>query len=519
MSQPQASSANRIPAGTHNQHTTSGTQHDLTWTPRLWGALIVLCGALFLDALDTSMVGVALPSIRDSLNMSTAALQWVVSGYVLGYGGFLLLGGRAADLLGRRRVFLIALGVFVVASLFSGLVDNGTLLIIARFVKGISAAFTAPAGLSIITTTFPEGPARNRALSLYTTCGASGFSLGLVLSGLLTEVGWRWTLLLPAPVALVVLIAGVKLIDRSPRPSAEGRSYDLGGALTGTGSMLLLVLGVVRAPQVGWLSATTLLTLGGAVALAIAFVLIEQRVRQPLLRLGILRSSSLLRAIAGAVTLFGSYVTFQFVVTQYLQNLLGWSAIETALAFLPAGLVVLLGSTKIAALIGRFGTAKMTAAGFVALAAGYLLFLRIGLHGDYFGVIFPSMLLLGIGFALGFPSLNIDATAGVADEEQGLVSGLLNTAFQVGGALVLAIGTAVITANGGNGAQSDAAALHSFRPALVLVTGVAAVGLIVMLVGLLHRRQTSLQDVLVASSDDGGAQAIDTEHSDRVSVG
>src|SRR5207244_1794180 len=166
-------------------------------TRRAWGALLVLCGALFLDALDVSMIGVALPSIRSDLGLSTSSLQWVVSAYVLGYGGFLLLGGRAADLLGRRRVFLISLGVFVVASALGGLADSGTLLIVTRFIKGVSAAFTAPAGLSIITTTFAEGPARNKALSVYTATGATGFSLGLVIGGVVTEIGWRWVFFLP----------------------------------------------------------------------------------------------------------------------------------------------------------------------------------------------------------------------------------------------------------------------------------------------------------------------------------
>ena len=192
------------------------------WSPRLWAILIVLCGALFLDALDVSMVGVALPDIRASLGLTTSSLQWVVSGYVLGYGGLLLLGGRAADLLGRRRVFLAALALFAVASLFGGLVSSPALLIGARFVKGIAAAFTAPAGLSLLTTTFHEGPMRNRAISIYSAFGASGFSLGLVLSGLLTEVSWRWTLLVPAPVALLTLIAAVKVIPRGERAVRSG---------------------------------------------------------------------------------------------------------------------------------------------------------------------------------------------------------------------------------------------------------------------------------------------------------
>src|SRR6476620_10693179 len=181
---------------------------------RAWGMLLVLCGALFLDALDVSMVGVALPSIKTDLNMSTGSLQWVVSAYVLGYGGFLLLGGRAADLLGRRRVFLIALGVFLVASALGGLANDGTVLIATRFIQGVSAAFTAPAGLSIITTSFAEGPARNKALSVDTATGATGFSLGLVFGGALTELGWRWTFFLPAPVALVTLLAATPLVLR-----------------------------------------------------------------------------------------------------------------------------------------------------------------------------------------------------------------------------------------------------------------------------------------------------------------
>src|ERR671937_154682 len=204
---------------------------------RAWGMLLVLCAALFLDALDVSMVGVALPSIRTDLHMSTSSLQWVVSAYVLGYGGFLLLGGRAADLLGRRRVFLIALGVFLVASGLGGLANDGSLLIATRFIKGVSAAFTAPAGLSIITTSFPEGPARNKALAVYTATGATGFSLGLVFGGLLTEIGWRWVFFLPAPVALATLLGGIRLVPKSPRSAHATRRFDLVGAVSLTAGM------------------------------------------------------------------------------------------------------------------------------------------------------------------------------------------------------------------------------------------------------------------------------------------
>src|SRR5215467_8303256 len=247
----------------------------LPWSPRLWGALFVLCGALFLDGLDVSMIGVALPSIGADLHMSTSALQWVVSAYVLGYGGLLLLGGRSADLLGRRRVFLIAVAAFAAASLIGGVVDSGPLLIASRFVKGIAAAFTAPAGLSIITTTFSEGRARNRALSIYTLFGASGFSSGLILGGLMTQVGWHWTLLLPVPVATIVLVAGVRLIPKADHRAQSRGHYDILGALASTAATLLLVYTVVQAPSAGWASVRTLGSLVLVVALAAAFVVVE----------------------------------------------------------------------------------------------------------------------------------------------------------------------------------------------------------------------------------------------------
>ncbi|TDT95896.1 EmrB/QacA subfamily drug resistance transporter [Streptomyces sp. 846.5] len=458
------------------------------WSPRLWGTLVVLCAALFLDALDVSMVGVALPSIRTDLHLNTTSLQWVVSGYVLGYGGLLLLGGRAADLLGRRRVFLAALAVFAVASLLGGLVNDGGLLIATRFVKGVAAAFTAPAGLSIITTTFPEGHQRNRALSIYTTCGASGFSLGLVLSGLLTEVGWRWTFLLPFPLALLALAAGSRLIPRQERPRREGRGYDLLGAVTGTGALLLLVYTVTQAQGVGWGSARTVLSLLGVAALFAAFVTVEQRTAHPLVRLGIFRNGLVARANVGALACFGAYVGFQFIATLYLQSLLGWSALQMALAFLPAGVLVAASATRMGALVDRFGTTKLMLLGFPAALLGYANFLRIGPHSDYVTVILPSMVLLGIHFALVFPSLNIQATDGVADSEQGLASGLVNTSFQIGGAVVLAVVTAVVTAGGGGSVRAQLGADHN---AVAVVAGVALLGLLVTAFGAMQDRRTA----------------------------
>ncbi len=445
--------------------------------PRAWGALLVLCSALFLDALDVSMIGVSLPSIREDLDMSTSSLQWVVSAYVLGYGGFLLLGGRAADLLGRRRVFLISLGVFLVASGLGGLATDGTLLVILRFVKGVAAAFTAPAGLSIITTTFAEGPARNRALSIYTATGATGFSLGLVLGGALTEIGWRWVFFLPVPVALITLIAALRLLSPGERPARGARRFDAAGAVTVTAAMLLLVYTLVEAPEAGWTSGRTLGSLAGALALLVAFVALEARRPAPLVRLGILRSGSLVRANVGAMALFGSWVAFQFVLTLYLQQLRGWSALETGLAIFPGGLIVALLAPRLEPLIARFGVMRLIVAGLVSVVAAYALFLPIGLDSTYPAAMLPTVVLGGLGFGLAYGPLNIAATNGIAPHEQGLAGGLLNTSFQFGGALVLAVVTAVNNANAGNG-RTPEALLDGFHAAIVVSLVAAALGVI-----------------------------------------
>jgi len=439
---------------------------------RAWITLLVLCGVLFLDGLDVSMVGVALPSIDADLGLSTSTLQWVVSGYVLGYGGLLLLGGRTADLLGRRRVLLVALTVFAFASLLGALVHSGPLLIAARFVKGAAAAFTAPAGLSIITTTFAEGPMRNRALGIYTATGASGFSLGLVLGGILTTAGWRWTFLLPVPIALILLVTAWRVIRPDPPQAREGR-FDLTGAAAVTGAMLALVFGIAGAPDAGWTSPQTLVALAVAVVLGTAFVAIEQRVAHPLVRLGILRSPVIAGANLAGMAVFACYFGFQFMVTLYMQELLGWSALETALAFLPAGLLVAFGAPRMGPLATRFGTAPLITGGLLSFVVGYALFLPIDASPVYPFAILPTMLLLGLGFALTYPAVNMAATTGVADHEQGLASGLVNTSFQLGGAVGLAIVTAVIT----SGTTDGGSLLDELRPGLAVVTGLAVLGL------------------------------------------
>ncbi|MFC7359235.1 MFS transporter [Nocardioides astragali] len=473
------------------QTTTPPTTSSFTWSPRVWAMLITLCIVLFLDGLDVSMIGVALPSIGAELDLSTSSLQWLVSGYILGYGGLLLLGGRTADLFGRRKVFLIALAVFTVASLAGGLVNSGPLLILTRFIKGLAAAFTAPTGLSIITTSFAEGPARNKALSIYTVFGAGGYSSGLLFGGLMAGVGWRWTFLLPVPIALAALAAAYVLLPKD-KP-AEGGGHDLLGAALSTGAMLLLVYTVVTAPEVGWASARTVASFALAAALVALFVLAESRVKHPLIRLGILRKASLVRASLAIVAVAGSYFSWQFIVTLYLQDTLGWSPLKLALALLPVGLMVAASAVFSDKLVNRFGTARIIAVSMAVMAIGYLLFLRLDTSPSYLTMLLPAVLLIGVGW-IGFPAINIQATAGVDDDEQGLAAGVLQTSMQVGAAIVLAVTTAVI-ASGADGATSPEGMLDAFRPGLVFAALVSIAGAVVAALALVpHRRDPSLPE-------------------------
>lgn len=457
------------------------------WTGRVWMLLVVLCGALFLDGLDISMVGVALPSIGADLGMSPSALQWIVSGYVLGYGGLLLLGGRASDLLGRRTVFLTAVAVFGIASIVSAFLSNDIALISLRFVKGVAAAFTVPAGLSIITTTFAEGPARNRALSIYTVCGASGFSMGLVFGGVLTELGWRATFLLPGPLALALLIAGLRVVPRASRTRVTLAHFDLVGAFTSTASLLVLVYAVVEAPERGWTSPVVWGLLFASAVLMAAFVATEARHPHPLVRLGILRSARLVHANLTGAAMFGAYVSFQFLVTLYLQDALGWSPLAMALGFLPGGLIVVASATKMDRVLDRFGTPRLIAVGMAAFALGYALFLRVEPGMAYVNFLLPTMVLLGVGFALVFPSINAQATAGIHDDEQGLASGLVNTSVQIGGAVMLAIVTAII--GSGSAEAEPGALLPGMTTAIGAVTALAAAAFAGTVLLLLRRRR------------------------------
>ncbi|WP_203416937.1 MFS transporter [Jiangella ureilytica] len=460
-------------------------------TSRGWAILLVLSSAIFLEGIDISMMGVALPSIRDDLGMSTSSLQWVVSAYVLGYGGFVLLGGRAADLLGRRRMFVLWLTVFLLFSGLGGLATDGWMLIVARFVTGVAAAFMTPAGLSIITTTFPEGPQRNQALLVYAGIAAGGFSLGMVTGGLLTAIDWRWVFFAPVIMAAFILAAAVRLIPHDTPAARTRGGYDVGGTLSLTGAMLLLVYTVVMLPEVSIGSTAT--TAAAGVALLVAFVAIERRTRRPLLRLGLLRSAPLVRANLGAMMLVGGFFGFQFIAVLYLQEFRGWSETETGLALMILGLDAILAPTLTPILVRRFGNPTVIVVGLVLAAVAYALFLRVGADWTYAAML-PAFLTLSVAFALAYGPLTIAATDGVAEEEQGLASGVLTTSFQFGGALGLAVVTAAVVAGSGP-AGAD---LDTFRTALLVPLAAALIGVVVTGSGLRRRaRVPAEQEVAV----------------------
>ncbi|MFI7454667.1 MFS transporter [Nonomuraea sp. NPDC049714] len=446
------------------------------------GVLMVLCGAIFLEGIDVAMLNVALPAIRADLGLSTTMLSGVVSAYVLGYGGFMLLGGRAADLLGRRRMFLIWLTVFLVFSGLGGFANEGWVLLVARFVTGVAAGFMTPAGLSLITTSFAEGRLRNKALLIYAGTAAAGFALGLVIGGLLTAIGWRWVFFAPVILALAILLVAVPLIKEPAAPPPAGGRFDVPGAVTITGAMMLLVYGVVRLehPAEGW--PWTVGAFAGGLALVAAFVAIERRSAEPLIRLGVFRSGPLVRANLAAILLTAAFFGFQFLITLYLQELRGWSAIQTGLALLAAAADVILAPTLTPLLVNRFGNARVIFGGLVSGLVAFALFLGVGMDWTYAAML-PSMLLIGLMFAFVYGPLTIVATEGIAEHEQGLAGGLINTSFQFGAALGLSAVTAVNVA----ALTGGSAGIDALRAALVVPVTATLLAAVIVAFGLRAR--------------------------------
>ncbi|WP_424531624.1 MFS transporter [Sphaerisporangium viridialbum] len=453
---------------------------------RAWGALFVLCGAIFLEGIDVAMLNVALPSIRADLGLSTGMLSGVVSAYVLGYGGFMLLGGRTADLLGRRRMFLFWLTVFLIFSGLGGFATEGWMLLVARFVTGVAAAFMAPAGLALVTGNFPEGPLRTKALGVYAGTAAGGFSLGLVAGGLLASLGWRWVFFAPVILSAVILLAAIPLIKDPGDTERPAGGFDLLGAFSITGAMLLLVYGVVRLERPGNDWGGTAGTFAAGLALLAIFVVIERRTAHPLVRLGILRSGPLVRANLGALLFVGSFAGFQFLATLYLQELRGWSTLQTGLAMLVIGMDTVLAPTLTPRLVNRFGNVPVLFGGLVLATLAYVLFLPAGLDWAYTAML-PTMLLLGLAFSLAYGPLTMAATDGIDEHEHGLAGGLLYTAMQFGTALGLSAVTAVnVAALGDSG--SPEAGLDALQTALVVPVVAGALGAIITAFGLRARK-------------------------------
>ena len=473
--------------------------------PRRWWALALLCGAFYMVILDAAIVTVALPSIEKELDFTAQGLQWVVSAYALTFAGLLLLGGRAADLLGRRRVFMVGIVFFTLASLLCGLAWSDEALIGARALQGIGAAIMTPTALSIITTTFEEGAERNKALGIWGALGGIGATTAWLIGGPLVDgPGWEWIFFINIPVGLLALVLSPLLL-RESRSTTTVRSYDPAGALTITGALFLLVYALVEAPDVGWADPQTILELAGAAALLGAFVLIESRHPAPLVRLGFFRSRMIVGANA-VMLVFGMLpYGLGFVLTLYAQQVLGYSAVKFGLTSIVFPAMAAVGSILGQSIVLRVGFRPVAATGMALMGAGALLLTQVSPNGTYFGDIFFGLLVFGPGVGLAFVTASIAALAGVPERESGLASGLSNTAFQIGAALGVAIVTTVsvsrtedyLTANAG--ADPLVALTEGFQSAFLAIAILAGVGVTLALL-LLGRPRGVPQEQLEPSA-------------------
>jgi EmrB/QacA subfamily drug resistance transporter len=476
------------------QHTHAPAQLD----PRRWWALALLCGAFFMVILDANIVVVALPSIEGALGFSEQGLQWVISAYALTFAGLLLLGGRAADLLGRRRLFMVGLLFFTLASVLCGVAWSPGSLIGARAFQGIGAAIMTPTALSIVSTMF-EGAERNKALAIWGMNGAFGATAGYLIGGPLVDgPGWEWIFFINIPVGLIALALSPVLL-RESRATTARRSYDPAGALTITGALFLLVYALVEAPDAGWSSPQTILLFAGAAALLAIFAAIESRHPAPLLPLRMLRSRTLVGA--NAVMLLFATVGFgmPFIVTQYAQQVLGYSALEFGASFVVTPVAAAAGMIVAQAAVARVGFRPVAATGMALLGAGSLLLMQASVGGSYFDDIFFGVLVFGVGIGPAFATATIAALAGVAERESGVASGLSNTAFQLGGALGVAIVSTVAISRSedylatNEGAGPLVVLTEGFQSAFVACGVLAALGVALALLLLGRPRKAPLK--------------------------
>lgn len=467
-----------------------------------WIALGLLCVAQFVVVLDASIVNVALPTIGKALHFSESDLPWVVNAYVLTFGGFLLLGGRLADLLGRRRIFMIGLVLFAIASLAGGLATNSGQLIVARAVQGLGAAILSPAALSIVATTFRDGAERNKALGIWGAVAGSGGAAGVLLGGVLTEgLGWEWVLWVNVPIGIAAAAIAPSLIAET-RAEDEVRHFDVAGAATITLSLSALVFGLLDAERAGWGSAQTIGTLIASVLLFVAFVMVERRSRAPLVPFSIFRIRTITGANVVGILVGASLFSMFFFISLYMQQVLGYSPIHAGLSYLPLAVSIILSAGIASQLVTKVGFKPILAGGMALIAAGLVWFSQISVHGSFVADILGPSLLAAVGLGFAFVPVTIAAVSGIEDREQGLASGLINTSQQVGGALGLAILAAI--ANSIIGTSHDPAKLvEGFQSAFLVGAGFAALGLIATL--LLIRSSDSRAHVEIGNGLAAGA--------------
>jgi EmrB/QacA subfamily drug resistance transporter len=453
------------------QHTDISAQPD----PRRWKALALLCTAFFMVILDSAIVLVALPSIDADLAFSAGDLQWVLSAYLLSFGGLLLLGGRAADLLGRRRMFIVGTGLFALASLGAGLAGTVGALLAARVVQGVAAAIMTPTALSIVMTTFQEGAERNKALGIWGSTGAIAGTTAWLIGGPITDgLGWEWIFFINVPVAALVAALSPALLGES-RAAARQRRFDVGGAVTITAALVALVYAVVEAPEAGWGDGQTLGLLALAAVLTVVFVGIESRSVAPLAPLGVFRSRSL---VGGNLVLFALGTMgfgVPFILTQYAQEVLGWSPIHFGLASVVMPVTAVIGTVSAQAIATRGGVRRVAVAGMALTGLGSLLLTQVSVGGSYLGDLFFALLILGPGIGAAYVAGSIASLTGVAETEAGLASGLNNASFQIGGAVGVAILSSVAV-SGAHGAESLTALTDGFQSAFAVAIVVAALG-------------------------------------------
>ena len=453
-----------------------------------WVVLVLICIAQFMVVLDATIVNVALPSIQKDLGLSEANLQWIVNAYTLVFGGFLLLGGRAGDLLGRKRLFLIGLVVFTTASLLNGLSSSSGQLIGFRALQGLGAALVSPAALSIISTTFAEGKERARALGVWAAIAIGGSAFGLVLGGWLTQsFSWRWIFFVNVPVGIAAFIASLRLVPES-RDEHASKHYDLGGAVTVTGGLMALVYAIVKAETKGWGSTTTVGFFILSAALLASFIVLELRSPHPLVRLSIFRTRSLSTANLTMFLVASGMFAMFFFNTLYVQRVLGYHPLKAGVAFLPFTAGIMISAGVSSSLAPRVGVRPVAAVGMVLTALGMVLFARMPVDGSYLTDVLPGMALASLGMGAVFMPLTLVATTGLKNEDQGLASGLFNTSQQVGGALGLAILSTI--AAGRTQGGSPAALVHGFHYAFAGAACFVIAALALML-ALLRKRHVA----------------------------